>query len=91
MSDMPGYIHHIEWSVSDLESISDRLINSFGFSKFAQRKCGASGARQVVVKSGKTVFVLTKWGGGSNNRCSNSRQSDNCGEYPFLFGSIQGN
>ena len=70
---MPGYIHHIEWGVADLEKISRRLVGCFGFSKFAKRTTTTTRAaatptsesmpwtEQVAVRSGKTVFLLTQY------------------------------
>ena len=63
---MPGYIHHIEWCVSDLDGLSDQLINQFGFREISGRKTRTDSGpdsflvRQKVLKSGLTVFLLTE-------------------------------
>lgn len=85
---MPGYIHHIEWFVTDLERISNQLVDCFGFSKFAHRQCDRSGAKQIVVKSGKTVFVLTTKCEDDAKQCDGGGWEPAAG-YPFLFGSLE--
>ena len=55
---MPGYIHHIEWSLSDVNSTRDVLVRHFGFVEFARRSCEAR--KQIAVRSGETVFLLTQ-------------------------------
>ena len=62
-SDMPGSIHHIEWCVSDLQSQVRSLVTQYGFKPIGQRirKLGSDWiVRQVLVKSGDTVFMLTQ-------------------------------
>ena len=54
---MPGYIHHIEWSVGDAEAVAEMLVGQFGFRRFAERK---KRRRQVAVRSGSTVFLVTQ-------------------------------
>ena len=62
---MPGYIHHIEWCVSDLDGLSDQLVNQYGFQEISGRKTRSETGsdsfliRQKVLKSGLTVFILT--------------------------------
>ena len=63
---MPGYIHHIEWCVSDVDAISDQLINQFGFREISGRQIRTESGpdtysvRQKVLKSGLTVFLLSE-------------------------------
>jgi len=60
---MPGSIHHIEWCVSDLQSQVRSLVTQYGFKPIGQRirKLGSDWiVRQVLVKSGDTVFMLTQ-------------------------------
>ena len=64
---MPGYIHHIEWCVRDLDSLSRKLSDCYGFSLTHQRHLTtdeggrvASVVRQNVLQSGHTVFVLSQ-------------------------------
>ena len=61
---MPGYIHHIEWSVSDLSLASEQVGKCFGFTLFANRNIrdanGDLTIEQKVYKSGDTTFVLSK-------------------------------
>lgn len=63
---MPGYIHHIEWCVSDLDGLSDQLVNQYGFQEISGRKTRSETGsdsfliRQKVLKSGLTVFILTE-------------------------------
>ena len=71
---MPGYIHHIEWCVRDLEGLSDQLINQFGFRLISGRQnqietgLDKFSVRQKVLKSGYTVFILTE----KKNNCSST-------------------
>ena len=71
---MPGYIHHIEWCVSDLDGLSDQLINQFGFREISGRKTRTDSGpdsflvRQKVLKSGLTVFLLTEKSGGPSGK-----------------------
>jgi hypothetical protein len=61
---MPGYIHHIEWCVSDLDALRGQLVDQFGFREISGRAsrtdCGRFSVRQRVLKSGLTVFILTE-------------------------------
>jgi hypothetical protein len=60
---MPGYIHHIEWCVSQLDNLSDQLVNQFGFRVIAERQVKLhdhSEVKQLVLKSGLTQFMLTE-------------------------------
>ena len=58
---MPGYIHHIEWSLRDVCATRDVLVKHFGFVEFARRCKNENNPRlQIAVKSGETVFLLTQ-------------------------------
>jgi hypothetical protein len=63
---MPGYIHHIEWCVSDVDALSDQLMNQFGFREISGRQIRTESGpdtfsvRQKVLKSGLTVFMLSE-------------------------------
>ena len=51
---MPGWVHHIQWSVCDIEKTCKTLSNEFGFIVIASRK------GEVVLRAGKTVFLLSQ-------------------------------
>lgn len=60
---MPGYIHHVEWCISDLQHQLKTLVTHFGFRPIGQRTRKVKNAvkiQQVAVQSGKTIFVLTQ-------------------------------
>jgi len=60
---MPGYIHHIEWCVSQLDHLSDQLVSQFGFRVIAERHVKLTDhveVKQLVLKSGLTQFMLTE-------------------------------
>ena len=60
---MPGYIHHIEWCVSDLKSQVKSLVSQYGFQPIRQRvrKMHPNWiVQQVAVQSGDTIFVITQ-------------------------------
>lgn len=55
---MPGYIHHVQWSVSDLAAISSMVRLQYGMREVAVRE------REVVLQSGSVVFLLSQAGTG---------------------------
>jgi len=66
---MPGYIHHVEWCVSDLQSQVKKLVSQYGFQPIGQRIRKIENAldlktywtvQQVAVKSGDTIFIITQ-------------------------------
>lgn len=70
---MPGYIHHIEWCVSQLDHLSDQLVNQFGFRVIAERQVKLHDlveVKQLVLKSGLTQFMLTE-----------KRSTDSCSRF----------
>jgi len=56
---MPGYIHHIQWCVSDLQATLDKMINSFGFRQTFLR-VGAN--TETVIESGSVRFLISQRG-----------------------------
>ena len=61
---MPGYIHHVEWCVSDLQSQVKKLVSQYGFQPIGQRIRKMENTldlktywtvQQVAVKSGDTI------------------------------------
>ena len=74
VSNMRGYIHHIEWSVRNLDEIRDYLIRSYGFTKFARRIDPE--IRQEAVRCGACVFLL------SEKSSVNKTVSNSSNEYP---------
>ena len=64
-------IHHIEWSVQDVEGKARFLVEKFGFERFAETVC----CNHVAVRSGETIFLLSK-----NNTSSTSSEV----EYPVF-------
>lgn len=57
---MPGYIHHVEWCVTDLKRQVTSLVEHYGFVPIGQRLSKDFQVQQVAVKSGATVFILTQ-------------------------------
>jgi hypothetical protein len=60
---MPGYIHHVEWCVSDLKAQVTSLVSHYGFNIIGRRFVQVQpcwNVEQVIVQSGATVFVLTQ-------------------------------
>jgi len=90
---MPGYIHHIEWCVSDLRNQVQKLVSQYGFQPIGHRirrietgfglkkKCWI--VEQVIVQSGDTIFIITQ-----KSRTSSSENQDldevKNDEYPIL-------
>ena len=63
VKNMPGYIHHVEWCVSDLKNQVNKLISHFGFQIVGQRLRHVQPCwkiQQVLVQSGDTLFLLTE-------------------------------
>ena len=54
---MPGYIHHLQWSVSNLAGISSQVRLQYGMRVVAERE------REIVLQSGSVVFLLSQAGG----------------------------
>ena len=60
---MPGYIHHVEWCVSDLYGQVQVLVSHYGFEPVAQRLRKIQDdfvVEQIFVQSGATRFMLTQ-------------------------------
>ena len=66
---MPGYIHHIEWCVSDLQNQVQNLVSQYGFQPIGQRIRKVQNildvkthwvVQQVAVQSGDTIFIITQ-------------------------------
>ena len=66
---MPGYIHHIEWCVSDLQNQVQKLVSQYGFQPIGQRIRKVQNildvkthwvVQQVAVQSGDTIFIITQ-------------------------------
>ena len=61
---MPGYIHHIEWCVSDLQTQVQKLVSQYGFQPIGQRIRKIQNThwvvQQVAVQSGDTIFIITQ-------------------------------
>ena len=66
---MPGYIHHIEWCVSDLQNQVQKLVSQYGFQPIGQRIRKIQNildvkthwvVQQVAVQSGDTIFIITQ-------------------------------
>ena len=55
---MPGYIHHIQWSVSNLAFSEEKLRKEYGLKVVAERE--QRGRREVVLQSGSIVFLLSQ-------------------------------
>ena len=55
---MPGYIHHIQWSVTDLQLAQNKLSREYGMKVVARRE--AEARREVVLQSGSVVFLLSE-------------------------------
>jgi len=51
---MPGYVHHVQWSVGDLSACLQTLTKEFGWSVLAMRR------GEAVVRAGKTVFLISE-------------------------------
>ena len=86
---MPGYIHHIEWCVSDLRNQVQKLVSQYGFQPIGhriRRKETNFGLKkkywiveQVVVQSGDTIFIITQ-----KSRTSSSENQD-LGKCQYLY------
>lgn len=55
---MPGYIHHIQWSVKNVQETVIKLRSEYGFKIFAKRKINNSS--EVAMKSGDVVFLISE-------------------------------
>ena len=53
---MPGYLHHVQWSVADVAHISAKLRREYGMRVVATRD------REVVLQSGSVVFLISQTG-----------------------------
>lgn len=66
---MPGYIHHVEWCVSDLQNQVQKLVSQYGFQPIGKRIRKIQNildvkthwvVQQVAVQSGDTIFIITQ-------------------------------
>ena len=55
---MPGYLHHVQWSVLHLERTRDKLVREYGMRLVAGRE--SHGRREVVLQSGTVVFLVSE-------------------------------
>ena len=81
---MPGYIHHVEWCVSDLQTQVQVLVSHYGFEPIAKRVRKIDEkwlAEQILVQSGATVFLLTQK---SRLTKTSTVQAVQANEYPVL-------
>ena len=53
-SGMPGYIHHVQWSVADVDEISAKLRLQYGMRAVAARE------GEVVLQCGSVVFLISQ-------------------------------
>ena len=70
---MPGYIHHVQWCVADLEKSIKTMMAGYQFKVVATRY-GKN--QEVVLQSGDITFMISQRTG------SNQPESGNC--YPWL-------
>ena len=57
---MPGYIHHVQWSVASLQSVAHKLETEYGMRLVAVRD--QTGRRELVLQSGLITFLLSHTG-----------------------------
>ena len=57
---MPGYLHHIQWSVASLQETSHKLRTEYGMREVAGREDRLTGRREVVLQSGLVTFLLSE-------------------------------
>ena len=57
---MPGYLHHIQWSVASLQQTSQKLRAEYGMREVAVRE--DRGRREVVLQSGLVTFLVSETG-----------------------------
>ena len=74
---MPGYIHHIQWCVSDLRSTREKMIKSFGFRQTFVR-VGLN--TETVIENGSVRFLISERGEISEP----TRDRNQPTEYPWL-------
>ena len=55
---MPGYLHHIQWSVASVRHISHKLRAEYGMREVAVREEGER--REVVLQSGLVTFLVSE-------------------------------
>ena len=77
---MPGYIHHVQWSVSDLANISSQVRLQYGLRAVARRE------REIVLQSGSVVFLLSQAGTEGDPVCE-EREAES---YPWLHTGRRG-
>ena len=73
ISRMPGYIHHIQWCVTDIEVAKKSLMEGYQFHLIASRE-GQN--REAVLTSGEITFLLSQR--------TSSQQPDLGDCYPWL-------
>ena len=69
---MPGYIHHIEWCVNDVNAQVNKLITQYGFQIIGHRLRHIQPSwkvYQIIVQSGATVFILTEKSSDVSSSC----------------------
>merc|ERR1719394_1961636 len=85
---MPGRLHHVQWCVRSIEKTTLQLTQSYGFNFTHHRdlvKDQRVLARQNVLRSGDTVFVLTQ--NDCADPCDLVEAQRAClaeGQFPFL-------
>ena len=56
---MPGYIHHVQWSVASVADTAAKLGREYGMRVVAARSLPDSGEREVVLRSGAVTFLVS--------------------------------
>ena len=56
---MPGYIHHVQWSVASVADTAAKLGREYGMRLVAARSLPDSGEREVVLRSGAVTFLVS--------------------------------
>ena len=68
---MPGYLHHLQWSVADVAATVSRLQHQYNFQPVAQRP------GEVVLEQGRIRLLVSARGGGGQG-------GQGEGDYPRL-------
>ena len=55
---MPGYIHHIEWCVSDLQNQVQKLVSQYGFQPIGQRIRKVQNILDKAIQTGLPMIAL---------------------------------
>ena len=74
---MPGYIHHVQWSVQNVSATVAKLRTEYGMKTIAVRNTNIPGEMEVALRSGSVTFLVSQ----SASNLFNRSQDDS---YPFL-------